>query len=181
MSPSLPHSGIAPSPSRQPPPRPPHLVHAGAVTGAVWASGFATQYVAARLAYHPHLGPWLYRASSSARERFGIAIPLCLVSAGLALLTRRWRWAVIPLVLAAVTAAIARTAPLYAPDRIFVWYRAYHTVSAYRPLFVAAWAIFVIATVAATVAAARLAATRYAPMVSEHRRPDRHFDDDIIN
>ena len=112
MSPSLPHSGIAPSPSRQPPPRPPHLVHAGAVTGAVWASGFATQYVAARLAYHPHLGPWLYRASSSARERFGIAIPLCLVSAGLALLTRRWRWAVIPLVLAAVTAAIARNAPL---------------------------------------------------------------------
>ncbi len=120
-------------------------------------------------------------APSSARGRFGIAISLCLVSAGLTLLTRRWRWAVIPLVLTAATAAIARDAPLYSPDRIFVWYRAYHAVSAYRPLFVVAWAIFAIATVAATVATARLAASRYAPTVGEHRQPDRHFADDIIN
>jgi hypothetical protein len=178
---AAPYGGYAAKPRRPPRPGPPHLVHAGAVAGAVWAAAFATQYVAARLAYHPHLGPWLYRASSSARARFSIAIPVCLVAAGIALVTRRWRWAAIPLVLSTATAMILRDAPLYSPDRVFVWYKAYHTVSAYRPLFLVAWAIFAIATVAATIAAAQLAATRAEPVSNEHRQPDRHFDDDIIN
>jgi hypothetical protein len=146
----------------------------------VWAAGLATQYVAARLAYHPHLGPWLYRASSSARARFGLAVVVCAIVAGIALCTRRWRWAVVPLALTTVSAMILRDAPLYSPGRVFLWYKAYHTVAAYRHLFLVAWGIFAVATVAATVAAARLAAMRHEPSMTERRQPDRYFGGDII-
>lgn len=158
----------------------PHAVHAGAVIGAVWAAGLATQYVAARLAYHPNLGPWLYRASPSARARFGLAVLVCGIAAGVALFMRRWRWGVVPLVLTTVSAMILRDAPLYSPGRVFVWYKAYHAVPAYRHLFLAAWGIFAVATIAATVAAVRLAATRPEPLMTEDRRPDRYFRSDII-
>lgn len=168
-------------PRRAPTPSRPRAVHASALAGAVWAAAFATQYVAARLAYHPHLGPWVYRASASARQRFGLMIPVCLVAAGVVLLTRRWRWSVVLLLLTAATAVIARDAPLYSPDRVFVWYRAYHAVPAYRQLFLMAWAIFAGATVAATVAVARLAAVRRELTPTAPRKPDHQFDADPIN
>jgi len=158
-----------------------HLVHMGALGGGLWAALLATQYVAAQLAYHPHLGPWLYRASDAARGRFSIAMEVSLIAAAGALLTRRWRWGVIPLSLVAATAVIARDAPLYAPDRIFVWYSAYHGVHAYRQLFLVAWSIFAVATVAGTVAAARLLVSSREPTPSAPRQPERYFHDDIIN
>jgi len=141
----------------------------------------ATQYVAARLAYHPHLGPWVYRASAAARHRFSVMIPVCLVAACIALLIRRWRWSVILFLLTAETAVIARDAPLYSPDRVFVWYKAYHGVPAYRQLFLTAWAIFAAATVAATVAIARLAAVRRELTPTAPRPPDHQLSVNTFN
>jgi hypothetical protein len=159
----------------------PRVVHAGAFVGALWAAALATQYVAARLAYHPHLGPWIYRASTGARHRFSLIIPVCLVVGGLVLLTRRWRWSVVPLLLSAETAHIARDAPVYSPVRVFVWYRAYHSVPAYRQLFLVAWAIFATAAVAATIAVARLAAAQHELTPTAPRKPDHQFDPHTIN
>ena len=83
-----------------------------------------------------------------------------MIAGGIALMTRRWRWGVVPFSFAAITGTIARSAPLYSPDRVFVWYTAYHGVPAYHNLFVGAWMIFGVATVAATVAALRLCTRR---------------------
>jgi hypothetical protein len=156
-------------------------VHICALTGGTWAASLATQYVAARLAYHPHLGPWLYHASAAARERFSLVMHALLVAAAVALLTARWRRAVLPFAIGALTAVVARDAPLYSPDRLFVWYAAYHGVAAYRRVFLVAWGVFAIATVAATVAGSRLTAPRLDPTPTGQRQPERHFGDDIIN
>jgi hypothetical protein len=123
----------------------------------MWGAGLATQYVAERLAYHPHLGAWLYRASAADRPRLGGTVVICVVAAVAVLTTRRWRWGAVPLSLAALTARIARQAPLYSPERVFVWYAAYHGVRAYRQLFEGAWLIAGLVTLAVMVAAVRLA------------------------
>jgi hypothetical protein len=166
---------------RAAPPAPRHAVHAGAAGGAIWAAALATQYVAARLAYHPHLGPWIYRASSADRSRLTAAIAACVVAAGIALTTHRWRWSAVPFSLAAITAMIARSAPLYSPERVFVWYTAYHHVAAYRQLFAVAWIIFGVATVAAALAAARLPAHESHPPPLERGPSNRPFGQDIVS
>jgi hypothetical protein len=120
---------------------PPGAVHVGATAGVVWGAALATQYVAARLAYHPHLGPWVYRASVATRDRLRLVAIACCLAGVLALATRRWRWGAIPLGLASITATIVRRAPLYSPERVFVWYAAYHALPAYRQLFAGAWLI----------------------------------------
>lgn len=156
------------------------IVHVGVCCAAVWAAALATQYVAARLAYHPHLGPWLYRASSGARGLLKVAAMVFGAVAVIALMRRRWRWGVIPLVLAAVTAVVARAAPLYSPERVFVWYAAYHGMRAYRPLFLVAWTIFAVVTVAASLAVTRLAPVRFDPTPVERRLAERRFGSDIV-
>lgn len=142
------------SPSDRPPPR--HAAHAAALVGMVWSAALATQYVAARLAYHTHLGPWVYRASAASRSRLKAAVLLCVLAGAMASMTRRWRWGLVPFSFAAITGMIARSAPLYSPERLFVWYTAYHGVQAYHTLFAGAWIIFGVATLLATLAATRL-------------------------
>jgi len=134
----------------------PGAAQAGAAVGVVWAVALATQYVAARLAYHPHLGPWIYRASAVARDRLRVATIICCVAAIMALPMHRWRWGAVLLGFAAVTAIIARQAPLYSPERVFVWYAAYHTVREYRQLFVVTWLICGTVAVVVTIAIMRL-------------------------
>lgn len=145
---------------RTPPPAAPvrrsGATYVGAAVGAVWASALATQYVAGRLAYHPHLGPWLYRAPETDRHRLQLAVATCATAAAMALACRSRRWAAVPLALAAVSAAIVRNAPIYSPARIFVWYGAYRTIRPYRELFVTAWVVFGITLLAVALAAARL-------------------------
>jgi hypothetical protein len=156
----------------------PRATHAAMLAGAVWSAALATQYVAARLAYHPHLGPWVYRASSADRSRLKAAIVFCIVAGGIALMTRRWRWGVVPFSFAAITGTIARSAPLYSPDRIFVWYTAYHRVQAYRDLFIGAWIIFGVAAVAASFAARRLCAREPRPTPLPRLPPPSRFGQD---
>jgi hypothetical protein len=148
-------------PNRSPPPR--RAAHVAALVGAIWSAALATQYVAARLAYHPHLGPWVYRASAADQSRLKVVMVLCVVAGGIASMSRRWRWGVVPLSFAAITGAIARSAPLYSPERVFVWYTAYHRVRAYHGLFIGACIIFGVASIAATLAALRLCAGELRP------------------
>jgi hypothetical protein len=137
----------------------PGAVQTGTAIGAMWGAGLATEYVAGRLAYHPHLGAWFYHAAAADRPRLAWTVIICIVVAVAVLPARRWRWGAVPLSLAALTATIARQAPLYSPERVFVWYAAYHGLRAYRQLFVGAWLIAGIVTLAVTVAALRLATT----------------------
>ena len=134
----------------------------GAALGGLWGAAVATQYIAARLAYHPHLGPWLYRVSASARGSLGSWRVACALAVIGALLSRRWRWMAVPLGLAALSLTIARHAPLYSPARLFVWYAAYHRVAAYRALFAVAWSMCGVVAIAVTLAA-RAAAGRPEP------------------
>ena len=131
---------------------------AGAGIGGLWGLALATQYLAARLVYHPHLGPWLYRAPLAARASLQIWSVTCLVTAVVVLLSRRVQWTTIPLGLAAFSLALARNVRVYSPLRIFAWYAAYHKVTAYRGLFIMAWSIR--GLVAVTIALVALAAAR---------------------
>jgi hypothetical protein len=159
-------------------PRPRRAAHAAALVGTIWSAALTTQYVAARLAYHPHLGPWVYRAPTADRSRLEVVVVLCVVAGGIALMTRRWRWGVVPFAFAAITGTIARSAPLYSPDRVFVWYTAYHRVPAYHSLFVGAWIIFGVATVAATLAALRLCTREPRPTPLPRQPPASRFSQD---
>jgi hypothetical protein len=158
----------------QPPPAR-RAARAAALVGVVWSAGLATQYVAARLRYHPHLGPWVYRASAAGRSRLTLVVPLCLLAGAMALMTQRWRWGLVPFSFAAITGTIARNAPLYSPERLFVWYTAYHRVQAYHTLFVGAWLIFGVATVLATLAATHLCAREPRPTPPPRLPPASRF------
>jgi hypothetical protein len=105
------------------------------------AASLSTQFVAARLGYHRHLGDALFRASVRTRVWLEAAMALCMVAAVVCLLGRRWRAGVIPLLLLAVTAFVIRDGPVYAPTRVFVWYAAYRRIPGYEHLFTMAWAI----------------------------------------
>ena len=106
-----------------------------------WAASLSTQFVAARLGYHRHLGDPLFRASSATKVWLEATAVLCIVAAVLSLLGWRWRAAVVPLLLLAVTAIAAGNGPVYAPARVFVWHAAYQRIPDYEHLFTTAWAI----------------------------------------
>lgn len=126
-------------------------------TSVICALAFATQYVAARLAYHPHLGPWLYRASGTTGARLRIVALGCFAAAVVVLASYRWRWSAVLLVVVAVSAIVAREAPVYSPTRIVVWYTAYREIRAYDGMFTTAAAIFAVSVVAITTAMLKLA------------------------
>jgi hypothetical protein len=140
----------------------------------VWGMALATQWVAARLGYHPHLGAWIYRVPPVGDRwlRWGsIGAAGC---AGLVLLVAaRWRWAALPLALAGVSMTALRGGPVYSPTRVFIWYAAYHRVRAYRPLFGVAWFVLGGTTLALVIAAERLALRTHRPaLAGGARRPD---------
>jgi hypothetical protein len=135
-----------------------------ATAGALWGAMLATQYVAACLRYHSHLGPWLYRAGPQTQAHLAAAVVVCLFFALAMLPMHRWRWTAVPLVFAALTARIVRTGAVYSPERVFVWYAAYHGVTSYRHMFFLAWLIVGIVALTITVAALRLG--------ESDRRPD---------
>jgi hypothetical protein len=112
------------------------------VVDIVWAAGLATQFVAARLGYHPHLGTPLFRASPAMKSWVMAAAVVCIVAAVVCLLVWRWRPAVIPLVVLAATATAIWHGPVYAPARFFSWHAAYRQIPGYGELFAEAWTIF---------------------------------------
>lgn len=112
-----------------------------AAIGIMWGASLATQYVASRLVYHPHLGPWLYQAPAAARGYLRTGAIICALAAAIALLRREWRWWFAPLALAAISAMTVSAGPVYAPLRVFTWHAAYRGIPAYHALFVQAWVI----------------------------------------
>jgi hypothetical protein len=113
-----------------------------------WAASLSTQFVAARLGYHRHLGDALFRASAATRVWLEAAVVLCIVAGVLCLLGRRWWAGLIPLLLLAVTAFVIRDGPVYAPTRVFVWHAAYRRIPGYEHLFTMAWAVLAAAAIA---------------------------------
>jgi hypothetical protein len=109
--------------------------------GVMWGASLATQYVAARLLYHPHLGPWLYQAPATARGSVRTAAIASALAAAVALLKRGWRWLFVPLALVAISAMAVWAGPVYAPLRVFTWHTAYRFIPAYYTLFARAWII----------------------------------------
>lgn len=126
-----------------------------AIVALVWASSLATQYVAARLGYHRNLGPWMFRAPEGAGGWLGFG-ELGSAAVALVLLLTSRRWAAVPAAAAAVSVWAARLGPIYAPTRLFVWYNAYHGLTAYSHVFQVAWAVFITSAVALGIAALRL-------------------------
>jgi hypothetical protein len=124
----------------------------------VWGMALATQWVAARLGYHPHLGAWIYRAPPWADRwlRWG-SIGAAAIAGLVLLLAARRRWAALPLALAGLSMTALRGGPVYSPTRVFIWYAAYHRVGAYRPLFGVAWFVLGGTTLALVIAVERLA------------------------
>jgi hypothetical protein len=146
----------------------------GAIVGAVAAAFFATQFVAARLGYHPNLGPWLYRLPVADRALSRTAAMICGVASLIMLATHRWRWNAVPLGLLAAVGAIAGAAPLYSPTRVAMWYGAYRSIHAYDGVFLTAGGIFCGVIVVVTVAATRLACLVERPVPQPERRAVLH-------
>lgn len=121
-----------------------------------WATSLSTQFVASRLGYHRHLGDPLFRASLATKVWLEVAAILFIVVAALCMLSSRWRAAVFPLSLLAVTAMAVRSGPVYAPARVFVWHAAYQRIPDYEHLFATAWAILAAASVALFLTSCRL-------------------------
>ncbi len=126
--------------------------------GIGWAAAVATQYVAARFAYHPHLGPVLVRLDPRMMHGLRWGAAALAACAGLVLSAWGLRWLVLPFAIAAVSAYAAGSGPLYAPHKVFVWYAAYHHITAFAPIFRAGWLVFAVA--AAIVSGGILAARR---------------------
>ena len=111
----------------------PYLFAAIGAAGLFGGLAAATQYVADRLAYHPHLGPALY-------ARDAVAPSLCLAAAALALVLAvalaripSCRPACPALLAVAVLAYGASRGPIYAPTRAVQWAIAYRAATEHRP------------------------------------------------
>ncbi len=126
--------------------------------GIGWAAAVATQYVAARFAYHPHLGPALVHLNPRLMHGLRWAAAALAACAGLVLSVWGLRWLTPPFAIAAASACAAGSGPIYAPHRVFVWYAAYHHIAAFAPIFRAGWLVF--AAAAAIVSGGILAARR---------------------
>jgi type IV secretion system protein VirD4 len=95
------------------------------VVDLAYACAVATQYVAWRIAYHPHLGPFaVVIGPTLAQGSHALGVGLCAVT-GLAFGWPESRRAVPFLIVIAATALAVMAAPFYAPHRIFVWLFAY--------------------------------------------------------
>jgi len=110
--------------------------------GIVWAAAVATQYVAARFGYHPHLGSPILRLSPRTMHVLRWAAAGLAACAGLALWAHGIRWLTLALAVAAASAYVAALGPLYPPYCLFVWYSAYHHITAFTSIFRAGWAVF---------------------------------------
>ncbi|GEM_PF-6811778 len=116
-------------------------VCAATALSTTWGLGLATQYVAIRLAFHPHLGPPAYRVAPAVVHLLP-AVAACGIAGALALsLLPDRRWTAAPMLAAAASALALRHGALYSPIRVVAWYAAYRGVPAYSSLFAIAWVI----------------------------------------
>jgi membrane protein implicated in regulation of membrane protease activity len=121
-----------------------------------WAAALSTQFVAARLGYHHHLGGALFRAPIAAAAWLeGVAV-ICGVIAVVCLWTWRWRPALLPLLVVAVSTLAVRNGPVYSPTRVFVWYAAYRRIPEYGHIFAAAWVILAASSIVLIMSSWRL-------------------------
>jgi hypothetical protein len=130
------------------------------VLDITWAASLSTQFVAARLGYHRHLGDPVFRASSATKIWLEATAVLCIMVAVLCLLGLRWRAAAVPLLLLAVTAFAVGNGPVYAPTRVFVWHAAYQRIPDYEHVFATAWAILATVSVSLFLTSWRLLRSR---------------------
>jgi type IV secretion system protein VirD4 len=143
-------------------------IGAAGVLGGLTA---ATQYVADRLAYHPHLGPALYP-----RAALPPAVCLATAVAGLALAvllarTPSGRPACPAAVTLALLALAASRGPIYAPTRAVQWAMAFRRATEHRP---EEWArlraVFLAARLPAAGGMLLAAASLAAPMLGGGRK-----------
>jgi hypothetical protein len=129
---------------------------AGLAGGIVAGGGAATEYVAVRLQFHPHLGHAI-RVSESVRGHCAAVAATCGAAALTMCLLRRLRSAAVAPILGAALATAAWMGPLHPPWRIVTWYVAYAArVPSYAPLFRTAFLIGIAVTVIVGVALTRL-------------------------
>ena len=127
-----------------------------AVLALWWGAALATQYVAAQLGSRHRLGAWLYRVPVASRFSLGVAMAVAAVAAMIALISRGWRWACIPLSLVMASLYAALGDAIYPPAQVWRWYVAFGALPADRPAFRMAWAIVAGTAVLVTVAEPRV-------------------------
>jgi hypothetical protein len=140
----------------------------------VWGAALATQYVAAVIGHHRHLGGWLFSASAASRPTFVLAMIVGDIAVLLALASYDWQWACIPLALVTASVQAVVAGPIYSPAALLRWYTVHNTVATDRAVFRFAWLIIAAVVVLLTTAEHRLRRTvkhKVARAIVALRRP----------
>jgi len=127
-----------------------------AVLALWWGAALATQYVAAQLGSRHRLGAGLFRVPAVLRVSVGVSLAVTAVAAMIALVSRGWRWACIPLTLVTASLFAALGDAIYPPSEVWRWYVAFGALPADRSAFRMAWAIVAGTVVLVTVAEPRV-------------------------
>jgi hypothetical protein len=121
-----------------------------------WGAALATQYVAAQLGSRHRLGVWLYRVPATSHFSIRVAMGATAAVAVVALISRSWRWAAVPLTLLTASLYAALVDAIYAPAAVWRWYMAFGALPADRSAFRLALAIVAATVVLMTVAEPRV-------------------------
>jgi type IV secretion system protein VirD4 len=101
-------------------------------TGAVYAAGVGTQFVAYKLSYHPNLGTPVFAVAVHQSHEYRLAAAVLAAAAVVAATLGRRLAAIGPVVvtmlLGAIAAMTASLGPLYAPYRVILWAHRYEHV-----------------------------------------------------
>ncbi len=121
-----------------------------------WGGALATQYVAAQLGPRHRLGAWLYRVPATSRFSVGVVMAVTATAGVIALISRGWRWACLPLALVTASLYAALSDAIYPPTELWRWYVAFGSLPADRSAFRLALGIVAATVVLVTAAEPRV-------------------------